>query len=528
MADINSQILEALNQGMGPQDIIDHLSTSQNPEHRAWVANYKTNLVASNQQPTTETVTSETPTAVQSLGSVANQAASAYANASPVTQVAIPAAALAVPYLAKQGIDIGAQSLKDRSKARTELQLQKSLNELPPSPAIQVQQGQLALQQQAALNAQQNLASPTIDHLVEARIATEQQRAKTEAEKTQLASAQREIAQQKLILSQKKLQIDKTNPAVQAATAKQTAINEPIIPTGAPQAVAPSVDTLATDVTKTPAEKAIGMTNPETPLVSEKPSTIPTETTLVEPVVQPTQTPESIAKNLTAKNNITGEVGASVISEGMRTNPKTNKIKGEVIGRGAYNWIAGQEGANAPKVWEGMIGSKNVPYDPKTFPQQYAEYKSSLMSGGEPGGFPDVTGQVTQKGGAYPRPKFIPEYIKGAASPSALAVTAGLATIPALASAGYQAYQGNKEAVTSNLKDAWESLKSVATLPYDIVKSANKGDFAPLKDLLMNMNPASALINEANKHDQEILKKMIYQEKIGSGRGMQGVPPPNR
>ena len=47
MADINSQVLEALNQGIGPQDIIDHLSSSENPEryhgkalfHLRWARN---------------------------------------------------------------------------------------------------------------------------------------------------------------------------------------------------------------------------------------------------------------------------------------------------------------------------------------------------------------------------------------------------------------------------------------------------------------------------------------------------------
>lgn len=210
------------------------------------------------------------------------------------------------------------------------------------------------------------------------------------------------------------------------------------------------------------------------------------------------------------------------VPEGMIPNyPKgKNKIGEDVLGKGAYNWVAGQKGAQAPAFWEGMYGTQNVPYDIEQLRSKFNALNEATMAGGEPGIFPDVTGQVTQKGGAYPRPKYVPEYIKGAADPRALAATAVLATIPSLANAGYQAYQGNKEAVHANLKDAWDALKSTATLPYDVSKSAVHGDFGPLKDFLMSMNPATALMNEVSKSDQEKINKMIYKEKVGGGRGL--------
>ena len=111
----------------------------------------------------------------------------------------------------------------------------------------------------------------------------------------------------------------------------------------------------------------------------------------------------------------------------------------------------------------------------------------------------------------------------GKATPGALGASAAAAVIPALAVAGIQGYKGNKEAVDRELKDAWESLKSVVTMPYDVAKAATKGDFGPFKDLLMSVNPATLLLNEANKADEQTLKSMIQAEKVGAGRGI--APP---
>jgi hypothetical protein len=118
------------------------------------------------------------------------------------------------------------------------------------------------------------------------------------------------------------------------------------------------------------------------------------------------------------------------------------------------------------------------------------------------------------------------EYIKGAATPGAVATTAILAALPALGVAAVQKYKGNEVAVDASLKEAKDSLQSLVTMPYDVSKAALKGDFGPLKDLMMSMNPGSLLFNEMNKKDEQIIKNMIQKEKVGAGRGMQGVPPP--
>jgi hypothetical protein len=111
----------------------------------------------------------------------------------------------------------------------------------------------------------------------------------------------------------------------------------------------------------------------------------------------------------------------------------------------------------------------------------------------------------------------------GKATPGAMAA----AVIPALAVAGIEGYRGNKEAVNRELKDAWDSLKSVVTWPYDVSKAATKGDFGPLKDMLMSVNPATLMLNEANKNDNKAIQKMIederYAAQVGGGRGI--APP---
>jgi hypothetical protein len=192
-------------------------------------------------------------------------------------------------------------------------------------------------------------------------------------------------------------------------------------------------------------------------------------------------------------------------------NPETGK---KFIGPGGYNWFASQVGhEEAPKRWEEQYGKVNVPHS-----QVEADYAATR--------YPPTPETIKgNMGGAAGRPEFIPKYIKGAASPSALATTAVVSALPALAAAAYQKYKGNEAAVDASIQEAKDSLKSLATMPYDVSKAASKGNFGPLKDMLMSMNPGSLLFNETSKNDEEILKKMIYKEKVGAGRG---IAPPTR
>lgn len=205
----------------------------------------------------------------------------------------------------------------------------------------------------------------------------------------------------------------------------------------------------------------------------------------------------------------------TTVPQGMRENYKRSKT--EPIGPGAFNHLANNVGLdNATKIWQEVYGQKNVPY---------AEYMAqySKAAGKEMQGPVRPLAEGAKPGGSFGTPKYIPEYIKGSASPQALMATAAASAIPALAAAGYQAYKGNKEKVDAELKDAWESMKSVVTMPIDVAKAAGKGNFGPFKDLLMSMNPGTLLMNEANKRDEAAIQRMIQAEKVGAGRGI--APP---
>jgi hypothetical protein len=237
------------------------------------------------------------------------------------------------------------------------------------------------------------------------------------------------------------------------------------------------------------------------------------------PVVS--QTPsvgEAVATNgnvdQAIKQTVANQLDATA-PQGMRENYKRSKT--EPIGPGAFNHLANNVGLdNATKIWQEVYGQKNVPY---------AEYMAqySKAAGKEMQGPVRPLAEGAKLGGSFGTPKYIPEYIKGSASPQALMATAAASAIPALAAAGYQSYKGNKEKVDAELKDAWESMKSVVTMPVHVAKAASKGDFGPFKDLLMSINPGTLLMNEVNKRDEAAIQRMIQAEKVGAGRGI--APP---
>ena len=148
------------------------------------------------------------------------------------------------------------------------------------------------------------------------------------------------------------------------------------------------------------------------------------------------------------------------------------------------------------------------------------------------------TGAYTKEGKVVTSPNAIKKAVAGGgalflattmpAKAGALTTTAALTALPALGEAAYNKYKGNEAAVTASLQDAKNALKSLATMPYDVSKAALQGNLGPFKDLMMSMNPGSLLFNEMDKHDEAILKNMIQKEKVGAGRGLQGVAPPTR
>ena len=244
------------------------------------------------------------------------------------------------------------------------------------------------------------------------------------------------------------------------------------------------------------------------------------------PYMPPQATPpapgigQTLATGGDVKQAIQQNIAQEIDKPEMR--PTYQKSKENPIGPQAYNWVAGQQGPKAPEVWQNIVGEKNVPYS--EFMERYKPVYEGAYGGGY--GDPDPFNQPA-KNASYRRPSMIPSQIKGAASPAAMGASAIAGVVPALAVAGIEGYKGNKEAVDRELKSAWDSLKSVVTWPYDVTKAATKGDFGPLKDVLMSVNPATLLLNEINKNDKKAIQKMIQDErqaaKVGAGRGI--APP---
>jgi hypothetical protein len=247
--------------------------------------------------------------------------------------------------------------------------------------------------------------------------------------------------------------------------------------------------------------------------VSNQPAGIPTGTSAMSSLTNQrlSETPAApVPKQITAAPINAAQTNQ--LTTGMRENYKRSKA--EPIGPGAFNHLANNVGVEkAAEIWKDVYGEKNVPYT-----EYIAKY--SKEAGKEMYGPIRPLPEGAKPGGSLGTPKYIPEYIKGGASIGGMA---GAAAIPALVAAGVQAYKGNKEAVNAELKDAWNSMKSLVTMPIDVAKAAGKGDFGPFKDMLMSMNPGTLLMNEMNKRDEAALQGMIQAEKVGSGRGI--APP---
>jgi hypothetical protein len=230
----------------------------------------------------------------------------------------------------------------------------------------------------------------------------------------------------------------------------------------------------------------------------------------------------NVAETVATGGNVTQAVNQTVAnqldavsSKGMRENYKRSKA--EPIGPGAFNHLANNFGLDkATQIWQEVYGQKNVPY--AEYMEQYSKAAGKEMQGPV-----KPLPEGSKPGGSFGTPKYIPEYIKGSVSPQALMATAGAAAVPALVAAGVQAYKGNKEAVNAELKDVWNSMKSLVTMPVDVAKAAGKGDFGPFKDMLMSMNPGTLLMNEMSKRDEPAIQRMIQAEKVGAGRGI--APP---
>ena len=523
---------------------------------------------------------------IQSLNKVANKFTNWYANLSTPEQIAYPIGTILGTYAGGKAINYAYDTLKDKRQADIEVKKQAALNALPPSAAVQVQQQQLALQQAEQANrfAQQAAgvnAGPVYDPLLDARVQTETQRTASEAARTKIAEAQAQLAQEKLIQTQRKAAMVKANPAgaaAQVAAAEGLPVDAQIT-TGAQPSAAQLAETHGINL-PTAQGSVTPPTNVEPVPVSPAnatPAVPETPTTTAEVVTDPNATPVEKAVTLTQEappavetpkvagaaepvyNERVQKAIASVPPNVQEQFAKQGKVALGGYGAGDIS-ITNTYGPDAyQKIIDHFNNGQPVGSDDNYkllrkkiaggVPPSMATDFANVLPGSESeaGNFAKSFGDrfaYTPQGDVVKSPKAMKSAIesggqsflamspknamKGAITPSALATTAVLTALPALGVAAVKKYQGNEAAVNASLQDAKDSLKSLATMPYDVSKAALNGNFAPLKDLMLSMNPGSLLFNEMDKHDEEIIKKMIQKEKVGAGRGMQGVPPPNR
>ena len=268
--ELNSQILDALNQGMGPQDIIDHLAASKNPEHQAWVKNYRTNAAQQESSIPAPSATMETP-----LLNASEKAVGQAANATNDMTLGQKMALGAVAAGAAGAVGLGGYAVKQRIDTNEELRRKRLLGE-EISPAVRVQQEQLELQKRQFEASQAGGLSP----LEQAKIETEQARKASleldaEIKRSQLIEKAKaaEIATAKRAAG---IPVETPKPTVQ-----QTAAKLGIIPPTAPVETAPPAQLSEWASKAQP-------TLPEAPIATPEASVATPQAPVAEAIVPPT------------------------------------------------------------------------------------------------------------------------------------------------------------------------------------------------------------------------------------------------
>lgn len=181
--------------------------------------------------------------------------------------------------------------------------------------------------------------------------------------------------------------------------------------------------------------------------------------------------------------------------EGWRS--QYTKGKKNPIGPGGFNYIAGQYGPEeAAARWEQQYGKKNVPYE-----QVVKDFSAAKR--------PELpVAEGNKPGGSFPRPEFIPEYIRGSAPVAAMANLAG----NALGALGLtQAYKHGEK--TGDWSDFGLGMAN------QIV-----GNVAPRAAIpLALMSPNSVSSGTLESPEARELFAKIHAKKVGGGRGI--APP---
>jgi len=194
--------------------------------------------------------------------------------------------------------------------------------------------------------------------------------------------------------------------------------------------------------------------------------------------------------------------------KGMK--PQYTKKKGE-IGPGGYNWFASQVGhEEAPARWEEQYGKRNVPYE-----QVQQEYQATR--------YPPTPKTVEGKsGGAFGKPEYIPEHIRGSSNLKGLAGLAGTAGLLMAATS-----PESQAAMTR----ASNAIKDIGISPEAILrgKGDELGRMGNAYVTAGNPNYLRELQSQIDVENNPERKKVLLREfqKIGGSGAGRGIAPPS-
>ena len=218
------------------------------------------------------------------------------------------------------------------------------------------------------------------------------------------AAAEADLAELKV--QQAKSAAAPTTPkAAPTAVVPPTAPAQPVAP--AAQTVAPTPPVASADI-----QKIAQVTNPTTTAMAEVatgkvPEMVGPPTEMVGPV----KPPDIATRTRLTKAELNARTAEALANApaGMRPvppNSKYNKAPGEKIGVGGYTYAHGAYGPETQARWEEQYGKTNVPY----------EKVKSDISLAQMGPHKEGVSKEFQ----FQRPKYAPNYIKGAVSPEML------------------------------------------------------------------------------------------------------------
>jgi len=485
--ELNSQILDALNQGLGPQDIIDHLAASKNPEHQAWVKNYRANAAQQESSIPAPSATMDT-SLLNAAEKTAGQAAQATNDMTLGQKMALGAAAAGAAGVA----GLGGYAAKQRIDTNEELRRKRLLGE-EVSPAVRVQQAQLELQQKQFEASQAGGLSPL-------------EQAKVETEKARKASLEldAEIKRQQLIDKAKAAEIATAKRAAgipvetPKPTVQETAAKLGIVPpTAAPAAPAQLSDWASKGQSTTPPEAPNApaeVVAPPAPVAQAPIETQPVaKTTVEQPVATETAVPPPVQELRTGTNK------PAFAGQGPE-NPKKFKTKYDSV-------------HDVPKGYAFVPGANTIDTARNTLGQDV--YTQEFTNRNFPATNEESAKISEQINRSLGRPTNEELKAQGVKPPSG---TPGVAKLIA----------GKRIVQVGGIVGA------LVAIP-DIAKAATKGNYAEAglraadlaTDYIPGVNAAKTSLSgmglgESPEQLNEFGKRLEYIQRTGGGRGLQG------